>query len=39
MMETRAHTTRRRWYAELYVQVLFGIGAGVAVGWLAPLVD
>jgi aerobic C4-dicarboxylate transport protein len=36
MMETRAHTTRRRWYAELYVQVLFGIGAGVAVGWLAP---
>jgi aerobic C4-dicarboxylate transport protein len=36
MMETRADATRRRWYTQLYVQVLFGIVAGVAVGWLAP---
>jgi aerobic C4-dicarboxylate transport protein len=36
MMETRADAKRRRWYTELYVQVLFGIVAGVAVGWLAP---
>jgi aerobic C4-dicarboxylate transport protein len=28
--------TRRRWYTELYVQVLLGIAAGVAVGWLSP---
>ena len=28
--------TRRRWYTELYVQVLVGIAAGVAVGWLSP---
>ena len=35
-METRADATRRRWYTQLYVQVLFGIVAGVAVGWLAP---
>src|ERR1700730_2080126 len=27
--------TRRRWYTELYVQVLLGIAAGVAVGWLS----
>jgi aerobic C4-dicarboxylate transport protein len=27
---------RRRWYTELYVQVLLGIAAGVAVGWLSP---
>ncbi|MDB6046012.1 MAG: C4-dicarboxylate transporter DctA [Gammaproteobacteria bacterium] len=36
MMEIRADAKRRRWYTELYVQVLFGIVAGVAVGWLAP---
>jgi aerobic C4-dicarboxylate transport protein len=36
MMETRADAKRRRWYTELYVQVLVGIVAGVAVGWLAP---
>jgi aerobic C4-dicarboxylate transport protein len=36
MMEIRADAKRRRWYTELYVQVLFGILAGVAVGWLAP---
>ncbi|MDB6089677.1 MAG: C4-dicarboxylate transporter DctA [Gammaproteobacteria bacterium] len=35
-METKADATRRRWYTELYVQVLFGIVAGVVVGWLAP---
>jgi aerobic C4-dicarboxylate transport protein len=27
---------RRRWYTELYIQVLLGIVAGVAVGWIAP---
>ncbi|HEV7612233.1 MAG TPA: C4-dicarboxylate transporter DctA [Steroidobacteraceae bacterium] len=27
---------RRRWYTELYIQVLLGIIAGVAVGWIAP---
>lgn len=27
---------RRRWYNELYLQVLLGIIAGVAVGWIAP---
>jgi aerobic C4-dicarboxylate transport protein len=26
----------RRWYTELYIQVLLGIIAGVAVGWIAP---
>jgi aerobic C4-dicarboxylate transport protein len=26
----------RPWYVQTYVQVLFGIGAGVAVGWLSP---
>jgi aerobic C4-dicarboxylate transport protein len=36
MMETRAEAARHRWYTQLYVQVLFGIVAGVAVGWLAP---
>ena len=27
---------KRRWYTELYVQVLFGILGGIALGWLAP---
>ena len=35
-MEIRADATHLRWYAQLYVQVLLGIVAGVAVGWLAP---
>ena len=26
----------RPWYVQTYLQVLFGIGAGVAVGWLSP---
>jgi aerobic C4-dicarboxylate transport protein len=26
----------RRWFTELYIQVLLGIIAGVAVGWIAP---
>ncbi|MEA3141068.1 MAG: aerobic C4-dicarboxylate transport protein [Gammaproteobacteria bacterium] len=34
-MKTRT-TAPRRWYTELYVQVLLGIIAGVAVGWIAP---
>jgi aerobic C4-dicarboxylate transport protein len=29
-------TTAKRWYAELYVQVLAGIVAGVVLGWVAP---
>jgi aerobic C4-dicarboxylate transport protein len=35
----RADTTApaaRPWYVQTYLQVLFGIGAGVAVGWLSP---
>jgi aerobic C4-dicarboxylate transport protein len=36
MMQSVALATRRRWYTELYVQVLLGIAAGVAVGWLSP---
>ncbi|MDP9066182.1 MAG: C4-dicarboxylate transporter DctA, partial [Pseudomonadota bacterium] len=35
-MKTRAAALSRPWYAELYVQVLLGIVAGVALGWLAP---
>lgn len=34
--DTKGRPSRRRWYTELYVQVLFGIGAGAALGWLAP---
>jgi aerobic C4-dicarboxylate transport protein len=33
--DTTAHAPRP-WYVQTYVQVLFGIGAGVAVGWLSP---
>src|SRR6202030_230571 len=33
--DTTAHAARP-WYVQTYVQVLFGIGAGVAVGWLSP---
>jgi aerobic C4-dicarboxylate transport protein len=35
-MERRADTQRAHWYTALYVQVLVGILAGVAVGYLAP---
>jgi aerobic C4-dicarboxylate transport protein len=35
LMKTRT-TAPRRWYTELYIQVLLGIIAGVAVGWIAP---
>ena len=35
-MERRADTRRAHWYSALYVQVLAGILAGVAVGYLAP---
>lgn len=35
-MERRADARRARWYTALYVQVLVGILAGVAVGYLAP---
>ncbi|MDB6100670.1 MAG: C4-dicarboxylate transporter DctA [Gammaproteobacteria bacterium] len=35
-MERRADTRRVHWYTALYVQVLAGILAGVAVGYLAP---
>ena len=29
-------TTKKKWYRQLYVWVLFGIAAGVLIGWLAP---
>jgi aerobic C4-dicarboxylate transport protein len=32
----RGAEKRRRWYTALYVQVLAGIVAGIAVGWIAP---
>jgi aerobic C4-dicarboxylate transport protein len=35
-MERRADTRPAHWYTALYVQVLAGILAGVAVGYLAP---
>ena len=35
-MAIRAAEKRHRWYAALYVQVLVGIAAGIAVGWIAP---
>src|SRR6202166_4936526 len=35
-MANRAADKRQRWYAALYVQVLAGIVAGIAVGWIAP---
>jgi len=35
-MERRADARRSHWYSALYVQVLVGILAGVAVGYLAP---
>jgi aerobic C4-dicarboxylate transport protein len=36
VMANRAADKRQRWYAALYVQVLAGIVAGIAVGWIAP---
>jgi aerobic C4-dicarboxylate transport protein len=36
LMNTRATAKRTPWYAELYVHVLVGIAAGVALGWIAP---
>jgi len=35
-MAIRGAEKRRRWYTALYVQVLAGIAAGIAVGWIAP---
>jgi aerobic C4-dicarboxylate transport protein len=35
-MANRTADKRQRWYAALYVQVLAGIVAGIAVGWIAP---
>src|ERR1700736_6802666 len=35
-MAVRGAEKRRRWYTALYVQVLAGIVAGIAVGWIAP---
>src|SRR6202166_3876671 len=35
-MANRAADKRQRWYAALYVQVLAGIVAGIAVGWVNP---
>src|SRR3984893_11069888 len=35
-MAIRGAEKRRRWYTALYVQVLAGIVAGIAVGWIAP---
>jgi aerobic C4-dicarboxylate transport protein len=35
-MANRAADKPQRWYAALYVQVLAGIVAGIAVGWIAP---
>ncbi|GAC1677299.1 MAG: dicarboxylate/amino acid:cation symporter [Steroidobacteraceae bacterium] len=35
-MLSRGAQPRQRWYAALYVQVLAGIAAGIAVGWIAP---
>jgi aerobic C4-dicarboxylate transport protein len=36
VMANRAADKPQRWYAALYVQVLAGIVAGIAVGWIAP---
>src|ERR1700730_8868158 len=35
-MDRPMESQRARWYSELYVQVLVGIAAGIAIGWAAP---
>jgi aerobic C4-dicarboxylate transport protein len=35
-MDRPMESQRARWYSELYLQVLVGIAAGIAIGWAAP---